>query len=476
MRSILVGIAAFASISIVASETYRLAIFPQTLDQADVTCGLDDVQQSALYLTIEPTAVCTYHPGLITVYPESRAYYSFTNSSSKQCLQFACDSTCTECYARQGNCTTHHGSGSGSGQSTLAPVEMAGVSADVLTCGTSVTGRTDVSPVNIIGNDSPDKVFTLQVPQSGTVHFDSCASGFHAMVRVYDLEGEELASCEKCADCSMDLVEGSYAIFVEGVDASESGRFDIWMSCGREKRTVDSPSTPATLNRCYNSLNQDFTVAFFLFHESELMYDHGVCVLETPDQRPASNRPVVLSWLNSTCNQTFSPATVVATVVNYSVCSVMWGDDPSNDGEFSSALVTDGNGTIGAKLNCNPECNVCQTEATIEQGQDKCWGSRYKVVQSKSFNTCGVINDETTTAQSTQSTGSTATATVVPHEGTTAAPHKNQDGSHGSSPVGAIVGSLIGAMVVGGAVFFVIRRRKLARMNAYAALQDDPAF
>ena len=64
------------------------------------------------------------------------------------------------------------------------------------------------------------------------------------------------------------------------------------------------------------------------------------------------------------------------------------------------------------------------------------------------------------------------TPTVAP----TSDPSKKKKEKEKYKMPAVILSALIGAFIVSYMIFWVLRRRKLRRMSAYAALQDDPTF
>lgn len=64
----------------------------------------------------------------------------------------------------------------------------------------------------------------------------------------------------------------------------------------------------------------------------------------------------------------------------------------------------------------------------------------------------------------------------VPNTPTPSSDPSKKGGESSFKMVAIILGSLMGAFVLAYSIFWVLRRRKLRRMSAYAALQDDPTF
>jgi len=146
------------------------------------------------YYTIDGTSGCQ---ALVGANTPGATHYSFVNSTGNSCLKAGCDDECHICSFYQGNCTTG-GSGSGSGHPPSHDTLEDTLSDQVLTCDTTVSGRTEANGMSYLGNPSPDQLLTLRVATAGAFTLNACTSAFSTVLRVFDLDGEELKTCTSC--------------------------------------------------------------------------------------------------------------------------------------------------------------------------------------------------------------------------------------------------------------------------------------
>ena len=169
-------------------------------------CRLDEIGQAMTYYTIDGTHGCQALAGADT---DGATHYSFTNSSGISCLKAGCDDECHVCAFSQGNCATlsptpsptlspTHGSGSGSGNPPNHDAFEETLSDQVLTCDTTVSGRTEANGMSYLGNPSPDQLLTLRVATADAFTLNACTSAFSTVLRVFDLEANELKTCTSC--------------------------------------------------------------------------------------------------------------------------------------------------------------------------------------------------------------------------------------------------------------------------------------
>lgn len=474
-KFLLLATAAVAQVQ-AQSRTWRLALSdPHPANSTLTGCRLDEIEQAMTYYTIDGTSGCQ---ALVGANKPGETHYSFVNSSGISCLKAGCDDKCHICTFSQGNCATFaptaaptRGSGSGSGHPPSHDTLEDTLSDQVLTCDTTVSGRTEANGMSYLGNPSPDQLLTLRVATAGAFTLNACTSAFSTVLRVFDLEGEELKTCSSC-ECAVELEAGEYALLVEGDDqaVASTGAFDVSMQCGgrigRRTAEVFDQTAPVQFNTCYRAAPDydGMVTSAFLFQmleynssDSTQVHDRGLCLLEPPSSRAKVNS-IELHWVGGTCDvgsdKTRFQATVRATVIDdNNECEKMSGTDL-----FQNINVNGTSGEYDIKIGCVD--SKCTANCTVNQANvlDRalCLDHAWKVYDTPSFNTCGERPD-----------------TPIPPPGP---PSHDDAGKKSKAPVAAIVGSVVGALVVGGGVFFVLRRRKLSRMNAYAVLQDDPAF
>lgn len=454
-KFLLLATAAVAQVQ-AQGRVWRLALSDPQPPGPLTGCGLDEIEQAMTYYTIDGTSGCQ---ALVGANTPGATHYSFVNSTGNSCLKAGCDDECHICSFYQGNCTTG-GSGSGSGHPPSHDTLEDTLSDQVLTCDTTVSGRTEANGMSYLGNPSPDQLLTLRVATAGAFTLNACTSAFSTVLRVFDLDGEELKTCTSC-ECAVELEAGEYALLVEGDDqaVASTGAFDVSMQCGgrigRRMAEVFDQTAPVQFNTCYRAAPYDGMVtSAFLFQmleynssDSTQVHDRGLCLLEPPSSRAKINS-IELHWVGGTCDvgsdKTRFQATVRATVIDdNNECERMSGTHL-----FQNINVNGTSGEYDIKIGCVD--SNCTANCTVNQANvlDRalCLDHVWKVYDTPSFNTCGGERPDTPI------------------------PKKSK------APVAAIVGSVIGALAVGGGVFFVLRRRKLSRMNAYAVLQDDPAF
>jgi len=363
-----------------------------------------------------------------------------------------------------------HGSGSGSGNPPNHDALEETLSDQVLTCDTTVSGRTEANGMSYLGNPSPDQLLTLRVATADAFTLNACTSAFSTVLRVFDLEANELKTCTSC-ECAVELEAGEYALLVEGDDqaVATTGAFDVSMQCGGRiggrMVEVKDHKAPVWFDTCYSSdpdFNGKVTSAFlfqmleFNSSDSTQIHDRGLCLLEPPSARADINS-IELHWVNGTCDvasdKTRFQATVRATVIDdNNECERTLGTEPVL---FQNINVNGTSGEYDIKIGCvDSTCTDCTVNMDNVLDRALCLDHEWKIYDTPSFNTCGESPD-----------------TPIPPS-----PNNGGDGKKSKAPVAAIVGSVFGALAVGGGVFFVLRRRKLSRMNAYAVLQDDPAF
>lgn len=472
-KFILLATAAVAQVQ-AQGRNWRLALSdPQPTGQL-TGCGLDEVGQAMTYYTIDGTNGCQ---ALAGANRPGATHYSFTNSSGISCLKAGCDEECHVCAFYQGNCATFsptsapHGSGSGSGHPPNHDALEETLSDQVLTCDTTVSGRTESDGMSYLGNPSPDQLLTLQVATPDAFTLNACTSTFSTVLRVFDLEANELKTCTSC-ECAVKLEAGEYALLVEGDDqaVATTGAFDVSMQCGgrigRRMVEVEDHTAPVQFDKCYSSAEDynGFVTSAFLFRmlefnssDSHQIHDRGLCLLEPPTDR-ANVNSIELHWVGGTCDvasdKTRFQATVRATVIDdNNECERTLGTEL-----FQNINVNVTSGEYDIKIGCDDsKCTNCTINQANVLDRALCLGHKWKIYDTQSFNTCGERPD-----------------TPIP-EPNPPGPSNTGDGKK-KAPVAAIVGSVLGALAVGGGVFFVLRRRKLSRMNAYAVLQDDPAF
>ena len=311
---------------------------------------------------------------------------------------------------------------------------------------------------------------------------------------------------QKCGDlqgeCAVELEAGEYALLVEGDDqaVATTGAFDVSMQCGGRiggrMVEVKDHMAPVWFDTCYSSgpdLN-GFVTSAFLFQMLEFnssdgtqIHDRGLCLLEPPSAR-ANINSIELHWVNNgTCDvasdKTRFQATVRATVINdNNECERTLGTEL-----FQNINVNGTSGEYDIKIGCvDSTCTDCTVNQVNVLDRALCLDHEWKIYDTPSFNTCGEIPDTPVpptprpvtpvTSAPTTPAPTTPAPTERPVTPSPPPPINDGDGKKSKAPVAAIVGSLIGAVAVGGGIFFVLRRRKLSRMNAYAVLQDDPAF
>lgn len=278
-------------------------------------------------------------------------------------------------------------------------------------------------------------------------------------------------------NCAVELEAGEYALLVEGNDkaAATAGAFDVTMQCGGKARQVaefPDPAHPVWFNVCYKStedVNGMFSSAFLFqilpYTNSSQIHDRGLCLLEPPSDRAAVNS-IQLQWVDGTCDvandKTRFQATVRAEIIDdNNLCVPMRNTDNTSPVQFEKVNVNTTSGEYNIKLECTDStCGNCTVNMPNVLDRAACLDHTFKIYDTHNFNTCG----------------ETPAVPVVPTPAVPVVPPSTGGGKKSGAPVGAIVGSVIGALILGGGIFFVLRRRKLSRMNAYAVLQDDPAF
>lgn len=110
----------------------------------------------------------------------------------------------------------------------------------VLTCGDTITGNTS-NATNVAGNDSPDVFYSYTgsgFVENVTISLCDPSTTFNTVLRVYtscDLTEEIAFDDDACGDQSELTFQSdgvsTYYIMVEGSDASESGEFNLEITC-----------------------------------------------------------------------------------------------------------------------------------------------------------------------------------------------------------------------------------------------------
>jgi len=123
----------------------------------------------------------------------------------------------------------------------IALASIQGVLADAVQCGQTISGST-AGRASTLGNRASDMTYTFTAEQSQYV-FDLCAADYDSLLRVYDRNGDEVASNDDhggaCSSgsgrfsshLSIALIPGQdYTLLVEGYRA-DSGAFTLVVSC-----------------------------------------------------------------------------------------------------------------------------------------------------------------------------------------------------------------------------------------------------
>eukprot|EP00039_Didymoeca_costata_P018489 m.333678 g.333678 ORF g.333678 m.333678 type:complete len:398 (-) comp17195_c0_seq1:77-1270(-) len=164
----------------------------------------------------------------------------------------------------------------------------------------------------------------------------------------------------------------------------------------------------------------------------------------------------------------------------------------SSDGDYYMLQLDNATNEVSGVLFCNDSLcsdpdtcqpinnlvlNTCQDGLKIV---DSSTIGQKSAVDSDSIPICNGLapipaDSSSSSASSSSSSGSTSIS-MSQAMSTTAPGNKSHKKKGKGAAVGAAIGSLIVAGGLGYLVFIILRRRKLRRMNAYAALQDDPTF
>lgn len=228
-----------------------------------------------------------------------------------------------------------------SGSFTLATA-CATSSIPTLTCGGNATSTTANGPDNLPIGTSPESVYMFTVPSfsASSMQFDTCASSYDSVLRVFDLNSNQLAvndnannsACRSGSGLQSQLIFSpnpttttTYCLSVEGV-GSASGAFTVNMACTvPQKRALELARAPV--------VSCGTTVANTTVGGSNVL-DYGVSPerIYRNDVTATTPLPVVLS----TCNTATTYASLLRVFDDAGVNMLARNDD--NSGACANAL------------------------------------------------------------------------------------------------------------------------------------------
>jgi hypothetical protein len=312
----------------------------------------------------------------------------------------------------------------------------------------------------------------------------------------FNLEETEFDKCVKMPDVKGENRMYYYQLKMSGVAAGDkAGTNNITsllafcddscdplqckISRAKNKNDTNPEASPLAYDRCEpTSVNESFSYFVRQGHGANMIHD--ICLLRNvPAKNAYGVTEVRYPNKNSKCDD-HEPGAVVAS----SLRSISDDDcDVNHFDDTSYRLRLEGNrihGVVGCADGCEP--SSCQ-EYDGFWGQCSGYGhtkdhnnSHFKLFETRNN---GMVVSDTTNPENNKGIplcgGMAPTPTPrKPNEPTTPVPSKKK--AHPYKMPAIILSSLFGAFFVAYFVFWVLRRRKLRRMSAYAALQDDPTF